>query len=84
MGGGRKYGLGWCVRPRCKEYGYCRNESLLVYHTGGAVGASSVLLMLPQPQAQGQAVQGPRGVVVAIMANMQSVSLTKLAEEIAK
>ena len=41
------YGLGWAVRPRQKNYGYCMDQKQYMTHTGGAIGASSVLLVSP-------------------------------------
>ncbi|GMR47725.1 hypothetical protein PMAYCL1PPCAC_17920, partial [Pristionchus mayeri] len=51
------------------------------YHSGGAVGASSVLFIQP---SNGESENGPRGVCVAILVNIQSVSVQKLAEELAE
>jgi len=76
------YGLGWAVRPRKKNYGFCLDNQHYVTHTGGAIGASSVLLVAPQPVQQG--VRAPQGVVVAILCNMQGVGLNKLATDLAK
>jgi len=76
------YGLGWAVRQRKKNYGFCLDHQHYVSHTGGAIGASSVLLVAPQPVQPG--VRAPQGVVVAILCNMQSVGLNKLATDLAK
>ena len=38
------YGLGWAVRQRKKNYGFCLDHQHYVSHTGGAIGASSVLV----------------------------------------
>lgn len=51
------------------------------YHSGGAVGASSVLYIQP---SNGEAINGPRGICVAILVNIQSCSVQKLAEELAE
>ncbi|XP_040893723.1 serine beta-lactamase-like protein LACTB, mitochondrial isoform X3 [Toxotes jaculatrix] len=59
---------------------------LVVSHTGGAVGASSVLLVLPSEEIdlrQGQSPLLPQGVVVTIITNMQSVGLNSTALKIA-
>ena len=46
-----------------------RDDAFYVSHTGGAIGASSVLLVMPKPlKAEGAL---PHGVVVAILCNMQ-------------
>merc|ERR1719320_37160 len=76
------YGLGWAVRQRRKNYGFCLDHQHYVTHTGGAIGASSVLLVAPQPVQAG--VRAPQGVVVAILCNMQGVGLNKLATDLAK
>eukprot|EP00092_Neocalanus_flemingeri_P034475 GFUD01037486.1.p1 GENE.GFUD01037486.1~~GFUD01037486.1.p1 ORF type:complete len:623 (+),score=230.90 GFUD01037486.1:36-1904(+) len=77
------YGLGWAVRQRKKNYGFCLDQQHYVTHTGGAIGASSVLLVAPQPPQEGSRL--PQGVVVAILCNMQGIGgLNKLAAEIGK
>ena len=97
-GGG--YGMGWGVVPHKPRPGTVQDQRFYVSHTGGAIGASSVLLIMPtdtdhitgndkvldmrQPviiQTQGP---HPRGIVVAIICNMQAVGLNKTAREIAK
>ncbi|XP_062404244.1 serine beta-lactamase-like protein LACTB, mitochondrial isoform X2 [Sardina pilchardus] len=84
------YAQGWLVVERLQKYGQCRHRRHYVSHTGGAVGASSVLLVLPSEssgeadagaRAQGKAL--PRGVVVTIITNMQSVGLNTTALKIA-
>ena len=56
---------------------------------GGAVGASSVLLIYPRKKdtsakSSDTSLQIPQGVVVAIICNMQSVGLSQLAINVAK
>ena len=75
------YGLGWAVRRRLKTFGYCLDQSHYVSHTGGAIGASSVLLVAPQ-QVQ-DSTKLPQGVVVAVLCNLQEVGLNKLAADVA-
>ena len=75
------YGLGWAVRKRLKTFGYCLDQPHYVSHTGGAIGASSVLLVAPH-QVQDQA-KLPQGVVVAVLCNLQEVGLNKLAADVA-
>ncbi|KHJ98228.1 hypothetical protein OESDEN_01780 [Oesophagostomum dentatum] len=53
----------------------------LWYHTGTAVGASSVLLIRPNANRTDQN-EPPSGVCVAMMCNLQDVSLLNLAKEI--
>jgi len=59
--------MGWGVIPPKDHPPYCRDQRMFVEHTGGAVGASSVLLILPRcgdSARGGSDVQGsPLGVV---------------------
>jgi serine beta-lactamase-like protein LACTB len=41
------YGMGWKVVPSLQEFGGCDAQKFAVGHDGGAVGASSVLLVVP-------------------------------------
>lgn len=87
------YGMGWAVTPEKYENGFCRQQKHYVSHTGGAIGASSVLLILP-PQNYGKqnktrSLDGgtslpPKGVVVAIVTNLGSVGLNSVALQIAQ
>ncbi|KAM4734872.1 serine beta-lactamase-like protein LACTB, mitochondrial isoform 2-T2 [Anableps anableps] len=80
------YGQGWLVVEKLQKYGQCRKRRHYVSHTGGSVGASSVLLVLPSEeidQRQGQTLFLPQGVVVSIMTNIQSVGLNSTALKIA-
>ncbi|XP_041795391.1 serine beta-lactamase-like protein LACTB, mitochondrial isoform X2 [Chelmon rostratus] len=80
------YAQGWLVVEKLQKYGHCRKRRHYVSHTGGAVGASSVLLVLPSEeidQCQGQTPLLPQGVVVTIITNMQSVGLNSTALKIA-
>jgi hypothetical protein len=47
-GRGDGYGMGWVVVPSRQEYGGGDVQAFAVGHTGGAVGASSVLLVVPK------------------------------------
>ncbi|XP_026774407.3 serine beta-lactamase-like protein LACTB, mitochondrial isoform X2 [Pangasianodon hypophthalmus] len=80
-----RYAQGWLVVEKQQKYGQCRMRRHYVSHTGGAVGASSVLLVLPSDSLKtpGQRMTPPQGVVVAIMTNMQSVGLNSTALKIA-
>lgn len=83
------YAMGWAVAPEKQTCGSGRKQRFCVSHTGGAVGASSVLLILPpsqekDPNKPGHLAAPPKGVVVAIIVNMISVSLAKTALQIAK
>ena len=79
------YGLGWAVRKRKKNYGYCMDQSHYVSHTGGAIGASSVLLVAPAPASTQplDSAKLPQGVVVSVLCNLQEVGLNKLAADVA-
>lgn len=80
------YAQGWLVVEKFQKCGQCRKRRHYVSHTGGAVGASSVLLVLPSEemdQPQGQVPVLPQGVVVTIITNMQSVGLNSTALKIA-
>ncbi|KAM3870631.1 serine beta-lactamase-like protein LACTB, mitochondrial [Diretmus argenteus] len=80
------YAQAWMVVEKLQKCGQCRSRRHYVSHTGGAVGASSVLLVLPSEetvQQLGQTPVLPKGVVVTIITNMQSVGLTRTALNIA-
>lgn len=83
------YAMGWAVVPEKQNFGCGRHQRFYISHTGGAVGASSVLLILPPPRSE-ESSRGsnlgapPKGVVVAMIVNLISVSLCKTALEIAK
>ncbi|CAG2210964.1 LACTB [Mytilus edulis] len=89
------YGMGWAVVPEKYENGYCKQQRHYVSHTGGAIGASSVLLILPSQnygkqeetsseEKYGKQPDPPQGIVVTIITNMGSVGLNRVALEIAK
>lgn len=80
------YAQGWQVVEKLQKCGQCRKRRHYVSHTGNAVGASSVLLVLPSEeidQRQGLIPVLPQGVVVTIITNMQSVGLNSTALKIA-
>lgn len=66
---GTSYGLGWMIT---KEQLSSVNESIIpahIYHTGGAVGATSILLIIPCSKN----CSNPRcGVCISILTNLQS------------
>ncbi|KAL8196989.1 UNVERIFIED_CONTAM: hypothetical protein K2H54_005574 [Gekko kuhli] len=81
-----RYGMAWQVVEKKPARGFCRQPRHYAYHCGGAVGASSVLLILPEERDSGAAtgtLTPPKGVVVTVICNMQSVSLSKTALKIA-
>ena len=71
-----QYGLGWFVDDEAVS------EHKVVYHTGGAVGASSVLMMLVRRQRRETG--RLQGVVVGVACNLTDVSLRKEALKISK
>ncbi|XP_069078105.1 serine beta-lactamase-like protein LACTB, mitochondrial isoform X2 [Pleurodeles waltl] len=83
-----KYAMGWAAVESKQEYGHCRQQRHYVSHTGGAVGGSSVLLILPEESDSSHLdTDGhlpPRGVVVSLITNMQSVGLNSTALKIAR
>jgi serine beta-lactamase-like protein LACTB len=78
------YAMGWCSIPARPAEGGGREIREYVSHTGGAVGASSVLLVMPRKNIPEGTSTWPQGVTVAIAVNMQAVGLNKLALRIAK
>ncbi|XP_020824308.1 serine beta-lactamase-like protein LACTB, mitochondrial [Phascolarctos cinereus] len=82
-----KYAMAWGVVEKKQIYGSCRQQRHYASHTGGAVGASSVLLILPEDleveTTDNRMTIPPRGVVVTIICNMQSVGLNSTALRIA-
>ncbi|XP_077993532.1 serine beta-lactamase-like protein LACTB, mitochondrial isoform X2 [Glandiceps talaboti] len=88
-------GLGWFVSPEIANHGHCRYQEYYLNHTGGAIGASSILLVLPSALPLGESCSNtdellaqsavpPKGVVVAIVVNLQGLGLRALALDIAK
>ena len=79
-------GLGWMVSEEKDGQAFGKINRFYAAHTGGAVGASSVLLIYPRKKEilTKNYVQIPQGVVVAIVCNMQSVGLSQLAINVAK
>ena len=67
-------------------YSFTWRDLLHFVITGGAVGASSVLLILPSvdDKKSNDVKTVPKGVVVAIICNMQNCGLSKLAQDVAK
>ena len=84
------YAMGWKVVPEKQITGMGRRNRQHIFHTGGAVGASSVLLILPSggDDAMGKGDNlvsaPPRGVCVAIIVNMISVGVSKTGLQIAR
>lgn len=71
------YGLGWCLVMNEM------NKIKYVYHTGGAVGASSCLLIVPETEATNKSEL--KGIVVAVLCNSQNVNeIAKFSRNIAE
>ncbi len=75
--------------PEIKNHALARDQQMAVLHTGGAAGASSVLLILPRREDSTNKTQQsskalPDGVVVAILCNMHGVGMRDLAYDIAQ
>ncbi|KAI1288035.1 Serine beta-lactamase-like protein LACTB, mitochondrial [Halotydeus destructor] len=71
------YGAGWILRSRppmpAGATDSLSSSTMVAYHSGGAVGASSFLLVIPDKQ-----------LVVAAFCNLQSVSLSDLCFKVAE
>ncbi|XP_038603248.1 serine beta-lactamase-like protein LACTB, mitochondrial [Tachyglossus aculeatus] len=82
-----KYAMAWGVVEKQQRYGAGRQQRHYASHTGGAVGASSVLLILPEEldteATDNKLAIPPKGIVVTIICNMQSVGLNSTALKIA-
>lgn len=78
-----QYGMGWGVVPTQNNYPFCKSRNFYVTHTGGAIGASSVLLVSPRVESPNNE-KPVRGIVVSMIANLQNVGLNQTALEIAQ
>ncbi|GBM19406.1 Serine beta-lactamase-like protein LACTB, mitochondrial [Araneus ventricosus] len=83
------YGMGWSVHLQKQECEFCKKSKFCVYHTGSAVGASSVLLIVPaknsknkHPDSESYSI--PKGIAVAVLSNMHNVSLLAAALKISQ
>ena len=77
-------GLGWGVVPESLSRGRFKRRRFYASHTGGAVGASSALVVLPRRLDGDADVPPPHGVIVALITNLQGVGLNKLGLQIAE
>ncbi|GFU57407.1 serine beta-lactamase-like protein LACTB, mitochondrial [Nephila pilipes] len=81
------YGMGWSVYPQKQECEFCSKSKFCVCHTGSAVGASSVLLIVPKAFSKSKnldykPVPLPQGIVVVVLTNMHSINLYPTALKI--
>ncbi|GAB1603972.1 serine beta-lactamase-like protein LACTB, mitochondrial [Argonauta hians] len=76
------YGLGWELVPYKQEHAYCLKNRFYTFHSGNAIGASSILLILPQDVFE-TVPNPPKGVVVSAICNIGDVGLRKLALSVA-
>lgn len=68
------YSMGWFLQRGKKGYMGGKDYPFFFSHTGGAVGASSVLTVMPaEEESQVSVGEGPRGVAVAVIFNLQEV-----------
>ena len=79
-----KYGMGWGVVPSQMNFPFCNSRRFYISHTGGAIGASSVLLVLPRTDETISNDKPVSGIVVSMIVNLQCVGLNQTALEIAK
>lgn len=82
---GGRYGQGWAVISETQTHGHCRQQQCYISHTGAAVGASSVLLILPlSGKSKSSSKQPPCGIVVSMIVNLPGIGLNKTALQIAQ
>ncbi|KAJ1348113.1 hypothetical protein KIN20_003344 [Parelaphostrongylus tenuis] len=77
-------GLGWMCTDYIDFDGSHKNSGGVWYHTGGAVGASSVLFIHPTTNTSFSERNAPSGVCVVMLCNLQDTSLLNLAKEVEK
>lgn len=86
------YGLGWTVVPKTDGAGgVVGSQKFHVGHSGGGVGASSVLIIFPrelngvQDEKKNKTTPKlPQGIVVAVLVNLENVSSRRLGQDIAE
>ncbi|CAL8130630.1 unnamed protein product [Orchesella dallaii] len=81
------YGLGFVVGEPLRKCMFCKERDLMIVsHSGGAMGASSILLLaFPKnnlDSGTSSKTTEVKGVVVAMITNLTGVGLTKTAQEI--
>lgn len=77
--------------PHLDDIGGIEGQKFYVGHGGGAVGASSILVVVPDQKSvkydenNNEIVKNiPRGVLVAVLTNLENVSCLELARNVAK
>lgn len=78
------YGMGWRLSDKQDACGGCANKRpFAAYHSGGSVGGTSALVVVPTVKHRGKG-SPPHGVVVAILGNINDVAYEEVAFDIAK
>ena len=75
------YGLGWEIAMETSPLPDENEPLKIIGHSGGAVGASSILTIIPC-QHKDNAADEENGIVVAIICNLQDVKLSHVGKEI--
>ncbi|XP_055346819.1 serine beta-lactamase-like protein LACTB, mitochondrial [Paramacrobiotus metropolitanus] len=79
------YGMGWCVVPEKRFGAWCFRQPHVAYHTGGAIGASSVLTIIPRERKDEEGHEAPpRGIAVTLIANLERAALYRKSVEVAQ
>jgi len=77
------YGWGWMIVPAAKPLVGTSPSATFIGHTGGAIGASSALVLVPGSHDTSAAT--PHNIAVAIIFNLQEVpKMFQLAQTIAE
>nr|XP_037278925.1 serine beta-lactamase-like protein LACTB, mitochondrial [Rhipicephalus microplus] len=89
----QSYGMGWALTETGENPGGCVEwPAFAAYHTGGSVGGTSALVLLPSawsPEETSDTTRAnspspPRGVVVAVIGNISNAGYGKMAVGIAR
>lgn len=82
--GPKAYGMGWVVHAGTEVLAGVANQPEFYSHSGGAIGASSILVICPSPIGGDRLRALPSGVAVVILANLQECGMTQLGYEVAR
>uniref|UniRef100_A0A131YJI7 Beta lactamase n=1 Tax=Rhipicephalus appendiculatus TaxID=34631 RepID=A0A131YJI7_RHIAP len=89
----QSYGMGWTLTETGENPGGCvKWPAFAAYHTGGSVGGTSALVLLPSawsPEETNDTTRAnspspPRGVVVAVIGNISNAGYGRMAVTIAR